>query len=132
MPDHPLFSLARQAEQRSDLLAPVLRMYMNRQHIDARQLAALLHCSVDVLPRLWLCNKPRVEQYEADIGRIADACGVNAEVWAQIIHQFSSCASIVPIVSFIPAPRLRVLGPHFLHHKDPLCQESQCGKEKAR
>jgi hypothetical protein len=89
MSNDPLFSLALEAEQRSGLLAPVLRAYLNRQHLDALRLAQLLHCSVEVLPRLWLCNKPRADHFEADIQRIANACGVNAEVLAQIIHQFS-------------------------------------------
>jgi hypothetical protein len=89
MSKHPRFSLALQAEQCSGLLAPVLRAYMNRQHIDAVQLAALLHCSVHDLPRLWLCCEPRADQFEADIQQIAAFAGVDAQALAQIIQQVS-------------------------------------------
>jgi hypothetical protein len=87
MSNSPLKSLALQVEQHSILLAPVLRAYMNRQHLDALQLAQLLHCSVEVLPRLWLCDKPRADYFEADIQRIAAACGVNAEVLAHMLSE---------------------------------------------
>jgi hypothetical protein len=93
MSKHPRFSLALQAQQRSGLLAPVLRAHMNCLHIDAVQLAALLHCSVHDLPRLWLCQMPDANQFEADIQRIAASTGVDAEALAQIIQQGSSCAA---------------------------------------
>jgi hypothetical protein len=87
MSEHPLFALALQAEQQSNLLAPVLRAYMTREHLDAQHLAHRLGCPIEVLPRLWVCDKPRVEQYEGDIQRIAAACGVNAEVLAHMISE---------------------------------------------
>jgi hypothetical protein len=93
MSEHPLFALALQAEQQSNLLAPVLRAYMTREHLDAQQLAHRLSCPIEVLPRLWLCGKPRAGQDEADIGRIAAACGVDAEALAHRITREGSCAS---------------------------------------
>ena len=42
MSDSPLFSLALQAEQRTGLLAPLLRAYLTREHLDAQELS-LIH-----------------------------------------------------------------------------------------
>jgi hypothetical protein len=87
MQSDPLFSLAIQAEQRSFLLAPRLRAYLTREQIDARELAARLGCSLDVLPRLWLCELPRAEQFAEDVERIAAFLGIEPEPLAQIIAE---------------------------------------------
>jgi hypothetical protein len=89
MSEHPFYALALQAEQQSNLLAPVLRAYLTCEHLDAQQLAHRLGCPIEVLPRLWLCDKPRADHFEADIQRIADTCSVDAEELAQIIRQAS-------------------------------------------
>lgn len=81
----PQFALAVAAEQRDGLLAPLLRAYLTREHINARELATRLGCPLDVLPRLWLCEPPKAEHFAADIQKIAALLGIQAEPLAQII-----------------------------------------------
>ncbi len=83
----PLFALAVAAEQREGLLAPLLRAYLIREQIDARELAARLGCSLDVLARLWLCQQPRPEHVAADVHKIAAFLGIEPEPLAQIIAE---------------------------------------------
>lgn len=84
---NPLFALALAAEQREGLLAPLLRAYLIRERIDARELAARLGCSLDVLARLWLCEQPKPEQFTADVHGIAAFLGIQPEPLAHIISQ---------------------------------------------
>jgi hypothetical protein len=46
-----------------------------------------LGCPLDVLPRLWLCEQPRTEQFSADVHRIAALLGIQLEPLAQIITE---------------------------------------------
>lgn len=84
--DSPLLSLANQAEQHAGLLAPILRAYLIHECLTEENLALRLGCPRSALPRLWLCEQPKAERFQADIERIAVFVGVNAEVLAGIIE----------------------------------------------
>lgn len=85
--DHPdLSSLARQAEQRSALLAAVLAAYMTREQMNDQELAARLGCSPGTLSRLRLCRVPRAAHFDDDIARIAVYTGIPVENLARVLR----------------------------------------------
>lgn len=64
--------LALLAQGYSDLLAGPLALYKEQEGLDDQQLAALLGCELEALPRLALCERPRPAPYfRQDVERIA-------------------------------------------------------------
>ncbi|HJT59062.1 MAG TPA: hypothetical protein VJ761_21325 [Ktedonobacteraceae bacterium] len=64
--------LALLAQGRPHLLAGPLALYQEQEGLDDRQLAAMLRCEVEALPKLALCERPRpAPHFRADVERIA-------------------------------------------------------------
>jgi hypothetical protein len=64
--------LALLAKERPNLLAGVLHLYKEQEGLDDQQLAVLLGCEVEALPRLALCERPRpAPHFREDVERIA-------------------------------------------------------------
>lgn len=64
--------LALLAREHPNLLAGPIALYQEQEGLDDRQLAALLRCDVEALPRLALCQRPReAPHFREDVERIA-------------------------------------------------------------
>ncbi len=64
--------LARLARERPHLLAGPLQLYKEQEGLDNEQIAALLGCELEALPRLALCERPRpAPHFREDVERIA-------------------------------------------------------------
>lgn len=60
------------AQGRPNLLAGPLMFYQDQEGLDDQQLADRLGCSIEALPRLALCERPRsAPHFRADVERIA-------------------------------------------------------------
>jgi hypothetical protein len=67
-----LSRLVMLAQGRPSLLALPLILYQDQEDLDDQQLAAGLGCSVDMLTRLALCERPRpAPHFREDVERIA-------------------------------------------------------------
>ncbi len=64
--------LAQLARERPNLLAGPLQLYKEQEGLNDEQLAALLKCEPEALPRLALCERPRsAPHFREDVERIA-------------------------------------------------------------
>ncbi len=64
--------LVQLAQERSNLLAGPLHLYKEQEGLDDQQLASLLKCELEALPRLALCERPRpAPHFREDVERIA-------------------------------------------------------------
>ena len=64
--------LAELARERPTLLAGPLHLYKEQEGLDNRQLAAMLGCETEAIPRLALCERPRpAPHFREDVERIA-------------------------------------------------------------
>ena len=64
--------LASLARKHSNLLAGPIALYKEQEGLDDQQLAAMLQCEVESLPRLALCERPReAPHFREDVERIA-------------------------------------------------------------
>jgi hypothetical protein len=64
--------LVELAQERPALLAGPLRLYKEQEGLDDRQLAAMLGCAPEAIPRLALCKRPRpAPHFREDVERIA-------------------------------------------------------------
>ena len=71
--------LALLARTRSTLLAGILALYQEQEGLSDEQLATLLGCNIESLPKLALCERPREAPYfRQDVERIATY--INADV----------------------------------------------------
>jgi hypothetical protein len=64
--------LAQLAQERPTLLAGPLQLYKEQEGLDDQQLAAMLGCKLETIPRLALCERPRpAPHFREDVERIA-------------------------------------------------------------
>lgn len=64
--------LVQLAQERPNLLAGPLHLYKEQEGLDDQQLASLLKCELETLPRLALCERPRpAPHFREDVERIA-------------------------------------------------------------
>jgi hypothetical protein len=64
--------LVQLAQERPNLLAGPLQLYKEQEGLDDQQLATLLKCELEALPRLALCEHPRpAPHFREDVERIA-------------------------------------------------------------
>ena len=64
--------LVQLAQERPTLLAGPLHLYKEQEGLDDRQLAAMLGCEAEAIPRLALCKRPRpAPHFRQDVERIA-------------------------------------------------------------
>lgn len=64
--------LAQLAQERPTLLAGPLQLYKEQEGLEDQQLAAMLGCELEAIPRLALCERPRpAPHFREDVERIA-------------------------------------------------------------
>ena len=64
--------LVRLAQERPNLLADPLHLYKEQEGLDDQQIAAMLGCKLEAIPRLALCERPRpAPHFREDVERIA-------------------------------------------------------------
>jgi hypothetical protein len=64
--------LAELARERPTLLAGPLHLYKEQEGLDNQQLATMLGCEAEAIPRLALCERPRpAPHFREDVERIA-------------------------------------------------------------
>jgi hypothetical protein len=64
--------LVQLAQERPTLLAGPLQLYKEQEGLDDQQLAAVLGCEPEAIPRLALCKRPRpAPHFREDVERIA-------------------------------------------------------------
>ena len=81
-----LSHLARMAEARAGFIAGPLAAYQRAHVLDDHALAEWLHCSVEDLTHLKLCQLPRLNYYERDVARIAAHVHADAAELAQVLN----------------------------------------------
>jgi hypothetical protein len=80
-----LTRIARQAEERPEYCAFLLRAYLNEYTaFTLDDLALLLRCAPDRLSLLWLCGRPG-ECWKDDVDCIARSIGCDGDVLAQLL-----------------------------------------------
>lgn len=83
--------LALQAQTRPMLLAGPLALYQEQEGLSDEQLATLLHCDIDALPKLALCERPRqAPHFREDVERIAAYIHADIKQLAQVIRAAES------------------------------------------
>ncbi len=82
-----LSHLAQMAEARAGFIAGPLAVYQRTRALDDHALAELLHCSIEDLTHLKLCQLPRPNYYEWDIARIAAHVHADAAELAQVLNR---------------------------------------------
>ncbi|SRR6266568_8353808 len=80
-----LSHLARMAEARAGFIAGPLSNYQRAHALDDHGLAQLLHCTVDGLTHLKLCQLPRPDHFDLDLARIAEHVHADAAILAQVL-----------------------------------------------
>jgi hypothetical protein len=64
--------LAQLAQERPNLLAGPLQLYKEQEGLDDQQLATVLGCELEAIPRLALCERPRpAPHFREDVEHIA-------------------------------------------------------------
>jgi len=82
-----LARLALLARKRSKLLASLLAIYQEQEGADDQQLAKILGCDLEALPRLALCQRPRpAPHFREDIERIASYAQVQSLQLVRVIR----------------------------------------------
>lgn len=81
--------LARRVQDDSYFLASALADYAQSEDLDDRGLARVLKCSVETLPALRLCRRPRADPayFGNDIATIALRLHVDAVTLAQVVRR---------------------------------------------
>src|SRR5437879_4078179 len=83
--------LALLAQGRPNLLAVSLSLYKEQEGLDDQQLATLLGCAIEALPRLALCERPRpAPHFREDVERIADYIHADIMQLAMVIRAAES------------------------------------------
>ncbi len=83
--------LALLAQGRPNLLAGPLTLYKKQEGLDDQQLAALLRCDIEALPRLALCERPRqAPHFGEDVKRIASYIHADTMQLAMVIRAAES------------------------------------------
>ncbi len=79
--------LALLAQTRSTLLAGPLALYKEQEGLSDEQLATLVHCDIEALPKLALCERPRkAPHFRADVERIAAYIHADVTQLARVIR----------------------------------------------
>ena len=82
-----LHRLALLARTRPTLLAGPLALYQEQEGLSDEQLAKLLHCTIESLPTLALCERPRgVPFFRSDVERIATYVHADVAQLARVIR----------------------------------------------
>ena len=81
-----LSRLAHMAEAHAGFIAGPLANYQRAHTLDDHGLAQLLHCSVDDLTHLKLCQLPRPDHFDQDLARIAEHVHADAAILAQVLN----------------------------------------------
>jgi hypothetical protein len=81
-----LSNLARMAQARAGFIAGPLAAYQQTHNLDDHALAEQLHCSVEDLVHLRLCQLPRPDHYDQDIERIAAHVHADPAALTQVLH----------------------------------------------
>lgn len=106
-----LLNAAERAAQRPEFLGWVLVKHMANCGIDSKALAASLRCTPDTMPRLFLCRRPRSEQFAQDIAFISARLSIDGGVLSRIVRQVESItamtANMLPEVGTLLAARTR-------------------------
>ena len=83
--------LALLAQGRPNLLAGPLALYKEQEGLDDKQLASMLGCEVEAVPRLALCERPRsAPHFREDIERIAGYIHADVMQLAMLIRAAES------------------------------------------
>jgi hypothetical protein len=83
--------LALLAQGRPNLLARPLALYQEQEGLDDEQLARMLGCEVEALPRLALCERPRsAPHFREDVERIAGYIHADVMQLAMLIRAAES------------------------------------------
>lgn len=99
MNKEPSPAIRRAAERAADqpfFLAGVLRAYQAAYHWDDTTLAAFLGCTVEDMPRLALCRRPRATpaEFRADIQHLMARFGLHADNLAHLMREVDALAGI--------------------------------------
>ncbi len=96
MADPLLRRAADRAAGRPFFLAAALLPYARAERLDDAGLAARLGCSVEVLPRLLLCRRPRPEPgaFRGDVERLATAFGLDVTALAATVREADALAAL--------------------------------------
>lgn len=87
--------LALLAQQRPTLLAGLLALYKEQERLSDEQLAVLLHCDTEALPKLALCERPReAPHFREDVERIAAYISADGMQLARVIRAAESRAAL--------------------------------------
>jgi hypothetical protein len=79
--------LASLARTRPALLAGPLTLYKEQEGLSDEQLASLLQCDIDALPKLALCERPRkAPHFRVDVERIATYIHADVTQLARVIR----------------------------------------------
>lgn len=90
-----LHQLALLARTRPALLAGILALYQEQEGLSDVQLAALLHCDIESLPKLALCERPREAPYfRQDVERIAAYIHADVKQLANVIRAAEARAAL--------------------------------------
>lgn len=90
-------TLVRLAVERGVLLASLLQRYQLRYHLNDAHFSEHLHCTMDNLIHLKLCDLPRSDHFQEDIERIAEHTHgdvvaltriLNEQTHLERLHQF--------------------------------------------
>ena len=80
--------LAQLAREHHTLLASLLAIYQDQEELNEAQLALYLQGTVDSLPLLALCRRPRTDtvNFRPDVEQIAAYTNVNARQLAKLVQ----------------------------------------------
>ncbi len=82
-----LYRLALLARTRPTLLAGPLALYQEQEVLSDEQFAMLLHCTIESLPLLALCERPRKASFfRSDVERIATYVHADIAQLARVIR----------------------------------------------
>lgn len=82
-----LARLKRIAQRHPNFLAYLFSVYQEYNGLSDEQLAVFLECSIDALPGLALCQRPRpFPDFRQDVERMAQHYHVNATRLAQLVR----------------------------------------------
>ena len=84
-----LSNLARMAEARAGFVAGPLAAYQRAHTLDDQGLAEVLHCPIETLVHLRLCQLPRPDHYNQDIERLAAHVSASPAALAHVLNRFT-------------------------------------------
>ncbi|HLL79252.1 MAG TPA: hypothetical protein VKT25_07120 [Ktedonobacteraceae bacterium] len=116
--------LALLARERPHLLAGPLHLYQEQEGLADEQLAAMLRCEPEAIPRLALCERPRpAPHFREDVERIAAYIHADMLQLARVIRAAESREAL--------SPRQKTAGPTLLAARDYDETESELEEPRA-